>query len=232
MNLLPRCVGIDLSLVGTGCVEMTPEGTVGRILFFTNKKSGVERWKGDPQVQAVMSTAVTQGDELAGFERGVSVAEQVLDFVDRCGAHHVALEDHAFSAQGQSIYQLGHMHGLVRFGLVAGGLRYGTNRVPVRLYDVGSIKKFATGAGNATKVQMIIAASKEHFPADEYGEPADGNLADAYWIARMLQAEMGLRTGLLDPKLLLAREREILQRKGKHDGGFLERPFLHLPETR
>lgn len=52
------------------------------------------------------------------------------------------------------------------------------NKIPYEGVPVGTIKKFATGKGNANKAAMI-------FTAKEAGAcPVDDNEADAYWILR------------------------------------------------
>ena len=58
-----------------------------------------------------------------------------------------------------------------------------SNGVPYEGFNVGTIKKFATGRGNASKAEMIAAAEMLGF------QPKDDNEADAIHIARLC-AEM------------------------------------------
>ena len=59
-----------------------------------------------------------------------------------------------------------------------------SNKIPYKGYGVGTIKKFATGKGNALKEHMIAAAQK-HRP-----EITDDNEADAFWILQLCLSEV------------------------------------------
>ena len=59
-------------------------------------------------------------------------------------------------------------------------------RVPCLAYPIGSIKKFATGKGNAGKPEMIAAANAHVRPqppleAEGYEQTGADNMADATW---------------------------------------------------
>ena len=58
-------------------------------------------------------------------------------------------------------------------------------RIPYRAIPVGTIKKYATGKGNAGKTAMIEAAQKQ-WPGFM---PLDDNEADARWIAECAAAD-------------------------------------------
>ena len=63
------------------------------------------------------------------------------------------------------------------------------NHVPVQSLGIGQIKKYATGKGNANKVEMIKAASaKYHVQLDhvDYDKTGVDNLADAMHICAMI----------------------------------------------
>lgn len=57
-------------------------------------------------------------------------------------------------------------------------------KIPYKGIPVGSVKKRATGKGNANKDAMIDSAIKE------FGFAIDDNHADALWIARCLSEEL------------------------------------------
>lgn len=55
--------------------------------------------------------------------------------------------------------------------------------IPYTAVPVQTIKKFATGKGNASKTDMIVAAQAKGF------EPADDNEADAIWLWEYAQKQ-------------------------------------------
>jgi len=62
------------------------------------------------------------------------------------------------------------------------------NDVPAEGYPIGTIKKFATGKGNANKVQMIEAANEffhVNLEVEDYDKLGTDNIADAMWVCRM-----------------------------------------------
>lgn len=58
--------------------------------------------------------------------------------------------------------------------------------IPYTAYPVGTIKKFATGKGNAGKAKMIKAAEKQ-WPGHTF---EDDNEADARWIAELAYSKL------------------------------------------
>lgn len=58
-------------------------------------------------------------------------------------------------------------------------------KIPYTAVPVATIKKFATGKGNASKTDMIVAAQ------DRGWQPADDNEADAMWLWEYSQKEFG-----------------------------------------
>lgn len=98
----------------------------------------------------------------------------------------VVVEDYALSAPGRlSLVRLGEIGGIVRMWLFEQGM-------PITLVPPSSVKRFATGNGNAKKDAMIARAI-------ELG--ARGNVnddeADAFHLRRMGRAANGLEGVLL-----------------------------------
>ena len=61
------------------------------------------------------------------------------------------------------------------------------NRVPYSAIPVGTIKKFATGKGNASKQDMIKAASDQHTFTND-------NECDAYWVLKCHLSQSGMES--------------------------------------
>jgi Holliday junction resolvasome RuvABC endonuclease subunit len=59
--------------------------------------------------------------------------------------------------------------------------------IPYQALPVGTVKKFATGKGNASKMLMIEASNKRWFS----NPTEDDNEADARWIADLLRETLG-----------------------------------------
>lgn len=102
----------------------------------------------------------------------------------------VALEDYSLNSPGRiALVRLGEIGGIVRTWLWE-------NDVPFRTIPPASIKKFATGNGNADKPLMISRAV-------ELGARASVNEdeADAFHARRMARAAHGLEGHLADHEL-------------------------------
>lgn len=148
----PRVVGLDLSLTATGCA-----GPAHQISWTIRSK-------------------------LKGCERLAFIREEVMRLcapVERweptwhMDAPLVVLEDYAFSRAAAHSHQLGELGGVVRLALHEAG-------VPFVAVVPSSLKKYATGKGNANKGEMLAAAIRR------LGyEGADDNEADALWLRAM-----------------------------------------------
>lgn len=97
-------------------------------------------------------------------------------------AELVVLEGYAFGAKGNAVYQIAELGGVVRVALAERQLR--VVEVPAT-----SLKKFATGKGNAGKPDMLAAAIKQL----DFGG-TDDNEVDALWLLEMAR----LRYRLID----------------------------------
>lgn len=87
-------------------------------------------------------------------------------------AEAVVIEAPAFMAEFSHAHSLGELAGVVKVCLVQW-------RVPFILVTTQQMKKYATGKGNATKDQVLVAAHNEDPRID------DNNAADAFWLRRM-----------------------------------------------
>lgn len=183
-----RIAGLDLSLAGTAAVVLDGNGRPAGALVFSPvardravaARTGVELHRAE---------RVQTGDAVADYQRTAGVADAVRVFL-RNNLHTgavVGIEDHAWGAKGRAVYQLGHLHGMVRRDVVGLGCRF-------LLLGVPEVKAAATGRGNADKADVVAAA----VPAFELGElsrHAREALADAYAVARLTWHLDRLRRG-------------------------------------
>jgi Holliday junction resolvasome RuvABC endonuclease subunit len=101
-----------------------------------------------------------------GDERLMEIRDRIYDAV--VGADLAVIEDLPANAKSAGI--TGRVQGIVRLTLLDA-------KVPYVLITAASLKKYATGKGNADKVAMGVAAMKR------FGlEFADDNACDAFWL--------------------------------------------------
>jgi hypothetical protein len=112
----------------------------------------------------------------------------------------VAIEDYAFACAGQ----------LTKLAETCGCFKtyFFEQNIPIRLYEIHNIKRFATGNGAADKIMMEETFEKipikdridlSFLPLvseKKTGNPKD-NIVDAYFIMKFLQTELKVRKGLI-----------------------------------
>ena len=108
-----------------------------------------------------------------GWERMNQITSAILDLHQ--DADIVVLEGYSYGSQGRAIVQIHGLGEIVRFKLWKA-------EVPYADVPPSTLKKFATGKGNAGKDEMISCAIRK------FGfEGADNNEADAYLLWQMAQ---------------------------------------------
>lgn len=107
--------------------------------------------------------------------RGMARVQWILDRVHQFAseADLVIIEGYSFGSKGRAVFDIAELGGVVRFTLFDGGTRY---------VDVApsSLKMFATGKGNANKLEVFAAAIRKLGLAEN-----DHNIADARWLLEM-----------------------------------------------
>lgn len=122
------------------------------------------------------SSTETLSCPLRGIERIVELRDAVLECLaepeNGRSPDLVLIEDYAFSAAAAHAHELGELGGAVKVALHEAGQ-------PYVLVAPASLKKFATGKGNANKIAVAVAAAKV---GREFG---DDNQCDAWWLQQM-----------------------------------------------
>ena len=103
---------------------------------------------------------------LRGWDRIAEITQEV--FTRTFGVDVVVLEGYSYGSKGQAVYQIAELGGIVRYWLYA----HGITTVEI---TPATLKKYATGVGNAGKDAMIAAAIRRF-----YFRGSDNNEADAY----------------------------------------------------
>lgn len=106
--------------------------------------------------------------KLRGFRRVALIRRRVLDLVD--GSDLVVLEGYSFGSKGRAVFDIAELGGVIRMTLHDLGFEW------VEIAP-STVKKFATGRGNAPKEEVLVAAVQR---LDYDGH--DNNEADALWL--------------------------------------------------
>lgn len=169
--------GLDLSLAGTAGVLLDEGGDVVSVLAFSSSKREAATLSAG-STRVLVAPEVKQGDANAMWARTVHVANEISDWLALWADAGclVGIEDHAFGARGTSIYQLGHLHGLVRYALQRKGYQW-------LLIAPTELKAAVTGKGNADKKAMM-AVPTPNLSQKVFGASTRNNVVDAYWLAQ------------------------------------------------
>jgi Holliday junction resolvasome RuvABC endonuclease subunit len=110
-----------------------------------------------------------------GCERMAWLLDELCAWLDRNAPDVVVLEGFAYAAKGRSTHEIGGLGWVVRMALHDRGIAW--VEVPP-----SSLKKYATGRGNAGKPEMQAAAAKRlgHTP-----DRPDDNVIDALFLRAM-----------------------------------------------
>ena len=171
-------LGIDPSLNGSGFVLSIGEEIVD-YKFFTQVKRIAEENKGRGILNRNDGPARLEVIESWFLEFLKDIQKEYKKLPD-----YAAIENYSFGSKSNSTFQIGGLGELYRLRLYCSG-------IPYREYEPSKVKKYATGSGNAEKSQMVLACYKEGFDVGPYGKSGE-DLADAYWINRMLFTELKL----------------------------------------
>jgi Holliday junction resolvasome RuvABC endonuclease subunit len=222
-------VGIDQSAAGSAAVELV-DGRLGRFLFFADSKRSFRELnlKAPGHYRAIEPVLVKGPDDVAKVLRLRRIRDELTKFVAVVNPTHVAFEAYSSTRMAIAARVLGEVGGVVRLLLSDLG-------VPFRLYEVDTVKMFATGRGDAEKAEMILACR------DRWDEPnwtkfgktagAAGNLADAYVIAQILHLELAVRAGDVAIEDLDKNSKAVLLRTTpkKQPIAILDLPFVEVP---
>jgi len=208
-----RVAGLDLSLAGSAAVVLGDDGRPSAALVFSSvARDTLHRpaW-----LEVRRATSVPRGDVVADYHRTTGVADALRVFLRARlpTGSVVGIEDHAFGARGTAVYQLGHLHGIVRRDIVSAlACRF-------LLLGVTEVKAAATGRGNAEKA-AVVAASIGELGLDKLSRATCEALADAYSVARLAWHLERVRSGRA-VSVLPGDVARLVTR-----GGLLDRPLI------
>lgn len=177
--------GIDLSLRCPAITVLQPTTEQGFLVRFKECQSfyltNVQKYI----INTPNITGTLFGAWGSDSERCETIAEWVIDVLKKNNVRAVGLEDYAYSRAQSSLTPLAENVGILKYFLYKNNITYD-------LYSPSSIKKCATGKGNAKKEQMRDAFYQDNPDFDimkEFGKkPTDKvispihDIIDSYYI--------------------------------------------------
>ena len=243
-------IGLDLSLNHWGLVALNHTSVVFES-YLTDKKKYMNIYSQvslkDGCRDQFLHLPKKQGEDRDGYiarRRGNLIGTLRSNLKALCEDHYfndvyVCLEGYAYSANTRSSYEIAEFIGCVKNWLY----RY---NVKLRIHDPLSVKMFATGGAKCLKKDMVLAAQDSGFKisdalikkttktisimkikeeVEEYDGPGT-DLADAYWLARMLRTEILVREGKIMLENLSDGKRRVFLRVSKaYPINLLDREF-------
>jgi Holliday junction resolvasome RuvABC endonuclease subunit len=230
------CCGLDLSLDHAGYVVLNDKGDVQDYGALTS----VKRYK-DIFPNHIMLLSKQEKEESKETFRLRRMKEFRSKLIWTCSQPlgYFSIEGFAYASQSTSICQIAELTGYIKQAIFEGG-GY------IRIHDPLSVKLFATNEGNCLKKDVVNEALK-HFDipeglikkkivkkkgekVEEYNGPGT-DIADAYFLARMLWMELEVRAGRILLSDLSEGQRRIFLRTSKHyPENLLSRSFIHKGE--
>jgi Holliday junction resolvasome RuvABC endonuclease subunit len=119
------------------------------------------------------TSAVLASAKLRGMIRLNWIRGWLREVMEHDDIDLVVLEGYSFGSKGRAVINLGELGGVIRLELFG-------RRMPVAEVPPASLKKYATGRGNAPKEEVLAAAIRR---LDFSGH--DHNEADAKWLLTM-----------------------------------------------
>jgi len=216
-------VGLDISLTSTGMVKIATDPSYnGAFTFggFTSVK----------KIASIYPDKISfyHKDQFRNyFDRTNWMLEKIKMFC--LNADYVAIEDYAFDGIGMS-FHIGEFTGQIKQWLYNSGKH-------IRFYDITSVKKFATGSGNAKKPDIAKAFVEKYLNTpggDKFSLLPDGrspkeDITDAFFICKLLERELQIRSGDKNlseiDKWIFARQKK--KKRGVAKPSLIEIPFTH-----
>jgi len=237
----PVVFGMDISLNHWGVICLNEEGNVENYAFLTNKKGDCEKFKGHGYLFKL--SKAREGELRENFDsiRRTASIETLAKFVyenAKPGTEEafMSLEGYAYNSVDKYFY-IAEFIGVLKDTLFGGGHN-------LRIHSPTAVKVFATNNGLCFKKDMVLEAERLGFDVprklirvttkkrkgkelEEY-DGVGTDLADAFFLARMLWLELKVRSGEIELEELLEPERRIFLRTSKeYPVNLLDRPFIH-----
>lgn len=218
--------GGDISL-NHGAIFQLVNGRPSCVVFYT-KTVGVAKLSGG----TLLPKAGRNEDPISFTMRRLAFIEDWITRVNAGEVEGMRKADY-LGIEGYALRKEQGAHALGEVGAVA-RLAFWHARIPFRVYGPGSVKKFFSHDGNASKEDMIdVALEREGFEALRYRVGKDDktaeDAADALAVARLVDTEVQLRRGKVALSDLHKKEIEVFNAATKHQPvNILARPWIQM----
>jgi crossover junction endodeoxyribonuclease RuvC len=132
--------------------------------------------------------------KLRGMERLVTLGGSIEMMLER-GVAVVVLEGYSFGSKGRAVFDIGELGGVIKLMLHKWD-------IPFAVVAPTTLKKYATGKGNAPKDAVLVQAVRR------FGLELGNDEADAWWLLQMGMAHYDQAEALTMPKV----NREALEK--------------------
>lgn len=231
-----KIVGLDISLDHGGVVILTKEGELENYCALTTVKKYVD--VDSEHVLLLTKQEKEEPKESFRLRRIEEYWDRLDSFIHQDWGEPIyfSVEGYSYSSQSTSICQIAELTGYLKYKIFEKG-RF------TRIHDPLSVKLFATNKGNCLKKEIVEKVQqylsipqglikkkeikKRGEKIEEYNGPAT-DIADAYFLAKMLWTELMVREGKVTLEQLSEGERRIFLRTTKtYPVNLLARPFIH-----
>ena len=196
---------MDLSLNHAGFVELAGDGKMTWHSYVCDKLKDVRKNGKRLPLTKTKDRQQRNTDRLRWW------GTYMLDMIAARPPAYVGIEDYAPNARSNSTYQIGELGGLVRYSLLAHGVR-------LRFHDPLSVKMYVTQSGASTPEEVAEAVLTRWPETWHWANLPEGpklDLCVAYGVARMVLDEIKIRSGELQTKELSAKELQVFLRTTK-----------------
>lgn len=214
--------GADLSLNHGAVIELQEDGSLEWARYVIDTAKGAAGYAWGHGVSIPMKEWRKVSLDYARMARLAWWAAVLSEWFAERDPLYVSIEDYADGAKSNAVYEIGEQGGIYRW------LAW-ESHAALRLYDNGSVKKFAVHHGWAEADEVVGAVAERWWPAvREVASPqARQDLAAAFSVARLYWTEMQLRSGRMALEALHPKEIEIFNRVTKaHPTNLLSRDPL------
>jgi len=240
-----KVFGLDVSLDHGGVVVLDENGKVIDYRYLTSVKKMVDV---DPAHSIFLSKkGKDESKDVFRLRRMKEYAERIWNVQPTTCIHnsYYSIEGYSYASKSTSICQIAELTGYIKRRLFEDGGK-------IRIHEPKSVKLFATGKGDASKKEVVVHSfddfpdaliqrkmikkkGKTSLPPAQWWEEYDGpatDLADAYFLARMLYVELKLRSGEVTLQNLPENERRIFLRVTRaYPVNILDRQFICKGES-
>jgi len=233
-----KIFGLDISLDHGGVVVLDEAGKVIDYRYLTTVKKMADV---DPDHSILLSKQwKDEPKDIFRLRRMAEYLQRLLNILPTTCIHqsYYSVEGYSYASKSTSICQIAELTGFIKRRLFEDGGK-------IRIHDPLTVKLFATGKGNCMKKDVVEAVEptwfdipeglikkkqikKKRLPEkiEEFDGPAT-DLADAFFLAKMLYTELKLRDGLVTLNQLKESERRIFLRVTKSNPvNILDRQFI------